>query len=205
MADSPVADNNNIETDEVTAANQVLLSSRIEALLMVSDKPLSSGKIADLLGIRPDESRDSAGEAVGGLKIIDAAVAQLNEVYTSTKRSFRIERVAGGYRVMTTPEFGETISSYNTSRTSAKLSQAALETLAIVAYRQPIIRSDVEVIRGVACGEVLRNLLDRHLIKITGRAEEVGRPMLYGTTKLFLETFGLASLKDLPDAKELKI
>jgi segregation and condensation protein B len=85
----------------------------------------------------------------------------------------------------------------------ARLTPAALETLAIVAYRQPLLRADLEAIRGVACGEVLRGLLDRRLIRIVGRAEELGRPMLYGTTKEFLEVFGLASLKDLPQAKDL--
>jgi len=79
-----------------------------------------------------------------------------------------------------------------------------LETLAVIAYRQPIVRADIEAIRGVAAGDVLRNLLERHLIKITGRAEEIGRPMLYGTTRFFLEAFGLATLSDLPSAKELK-
>jgi segregation and condensation protein B len=83
-------------------------------------------------------------------------------------------------------------------RQQARLSQAALETLSIIAYRQPVMRAEIEAIRGVACGEVLRHLLERRLIKIAGRAEELGRPMLYGTTHEFLKVFGLASLEDLP-------
>jgi segregation and condensation protein B len=85
----------------------------------------------------------------------------------------------------------------------SRLTPAALETLAIIAYRQPVLRADLEAIRGVACGEVLRGLLERRLVRIVGRAEELGRPMLYGTTKEFLQIFGLGSLKDLPKSEDL--
>lgn len=171
------------------------LSRRVEALLMTSDKPLAASRLAEALDL---------GDEATAEKRIDKAVADLNEVYDSTGRAFRVERIAGGYRVMTRPEFGPTVTTLAKARQSSKLSQSALETLAIVAYRQPITRADVEAIRGVACGEVLRSLLERRLVKIVGRAEEIGRPMLYGTTREFLESFGLASLKDLPSAKELK-
>jgi len=170
------------------------LPTRVEALLVTFDKPLQPARIADLLGIGLDE---------GGSKAIDAAVGDLNAVYDDTGRAFRIERVAGGYRLMTRPEFAETVEALRQSRASTRLSQAALETLAIVAYRQPVTRADIEAIRGVACGEVLRNLLERHLVKTTGRAEEVGRPLLYGTTKSFLELFGLSSIRDLPKEEDL--
>ena len=101
-------------------------------------------------------------------------------------------------------EFGPVLASLHKSRDQSKLSSAALETLAIVAYKQPALRAEIEAIRGVSCGEMLRSLMERHLVKIVGRAEEIGRPMLYGTTKSFLEVFGLVSLKDLPKVRELR-
>lgn len=171
------------------------IAPQVEVLIVTSDKPISAARIADALGVGIDQ---------GGSKLVVGAVKVLNEIYEETGRTFRIERVAGGYRLMTLPVFAETVARQKESRISTRLSQAALETLAIVAYRQPIIRADIEIIRGVSCGEVLRGLLERHLVKITGRAEEVGRPMLYGTTKHFLTVFGLASLQDLPDSKDLQ-
>ena len=167
------------------------LPQRIEALLMATDRAIPASKLSELLG-------------KVGAKPVHQAVAQLNELYTQTQRSFRIESLAGGYQILTLPQYAEVVTALRKSRESAKLTPAGIETLAIVAYRQPITRAQIEAIRGVASGEVLRSLLERHLIKIVGRAEELGRPMLYGTTKAFLETFGLASLKDLPKVEELK-
>ena len=129
---------------------------------------------------------------------VKAAIDQLNATYEETGRSFRIEEVAGGYSVMTLPQFADVLLALKRGKNSSRLSPAALETLSIIAYKQPVLRADIEAIRGVACGETLRSLMERHLVKITGRAEEIGRPMLYGTTKQFLEVFGLANLKDLP-------
>ena len=106
--------------------------------------------------------------------------------------------------MMTLPAFNPWLSKLIKVRTDSKLSPAALETLAVIAYKQPIIRADVEAIRGVASGEVIRNLMYKGLVKIVGRAEILGRPMLYGTTKKFLDAFGLNSLKDLPKVDELK-
>ncbi len=181
-------------TDQPTIDPQMVMPN-VEVILMTADKALSAGRIADALGISIEQ---------GGAKPITEAVDALNTIYEETGRTFRIERVAGGFRLMTLANFAETIAKQKQTRASTKLSQAALETLAIVAYRQPLTRADIEVIRGVACGEVLRSLLERHLIKIAGRADEVGRPMLYGTTRYFLEVFGMASLKDLPAGKELQ-
>jgi len=172
------------------------LPARVEAVLLTSDKPLSPRRIAEVIAAADGEAIEDAA--------IEAAVEHLNELYDGTGRSFRIERVAGGLRMMTRPEFGTLVSASSKARDAGRLSQAGLEALAIVAYRQPITRSDIEAIRGVACGDILRGLLERRLIKIVGRAEELGRPMLYGTGREFLEAFGLASLKDLPSAKELR-
>jgi segregation and condensation protein B len=104
---------------------------------------------------------------------------------------------------MTREELAPLVSRLHEQRQQQKLSQAALETLSIIAYRQPVMRAEIEVIRGVACGEVLRGLMERRLVKIVGRAEELGRPMLYGTTKDFLNIFGLANLNDLPEVQGL--
>lgn len=167
------------------------LTLQVEAALISSDQPLSTAKLAEWLG------------GVAG-RLVDDAIEQLNRFYTQTQRSFRIEAVAGGWQVMTLPQFAEVLSAMHRARAATRLSPAAMETLAIIAYRQPIQRAQVEAIRGVASGEVIRSLMDRRLVRIVGRAEELGRPMLYGTTRAFLEAFGLASLKDLPKAEELR-
>lgn len=204
------------------------LKLRIEAVLMTADRPLGERKLASILqlvGSQPDGAASDAdpteesvdepadGDAVkagtgaaasSSLGRIRSAVESLNTDYEATGRSFRIERVAGGLQMLTLPAYAEDITRLKGARQNSRLSQAALETLAIIAYRQPILRADLESIRGVACGEVLRSLMERRLVRIAGRAEEVGRPMLYGTTREFLEVFGLATLDDLPNAKDLR-
>jgi len=170
------------------------LALRVEAVLLTTDRPLPTPRLAELLGL--------SGSA--GAKSVNAAVDALNKVYTSSERSFRIEALANGWQIMTLPRFADVLAALHRSRQDTRLSPAALETLAIIAYKQPILRADIESIRGVASGEVIRSLMERHLVKIVGRAEELGRPMLYGTTKTFLEVFGLASTKDLPQVEELK-
>jgi segregation and condensation protein B len=194
------------------------LMLRVEAVLMTADRPLGERKIAIILDLLGGDAASDDSEAAneedaetgrktsgrGPVADIRSAVAALNEAYEEAGRSFRIEHVAGGLQVLTLPQFAGDIARLKGVRQQSKLSQAALETLAIIAYRQPILRADLESIRGVACGEVLRGLMDRRLARIAGRAEVVGRPMLYGTTREFLEVFGLASLDDLPQAKELR-
>jgi len=172
------------------------LTARLEALLMAADRPLTEARIAEVLGL-------SGKGAKGGAKKVLAALEALNAEYEQTGRAFKTERLAGGWQILTLDTFGPILNRLHTDRQQSKLSQPALETLAIIAYRQPIMRAEIEAIRGVASGEVLRGLLERRLIKITGRAEELGRPMLYGTTGEFLKVFGLASLDDLPSVKGL--
>lgn len=176
---------------ELTAEELAALPAKVEAALLTTDRAMTAAKLGDALG------------EVGSQAINDA-VDRLNKDYEDTGRSFRIEKVAGGWQVMTLPEYADVLSALHKTRSQTKLSAAALETLAIVAYKQPILRAEIEAIRGVASGEVLRSLMDRHLVKIAGRAEEIGRPILYGTTKQFLELFGLSNLKDLPKVEELK-
>lgn len=170
------------------------LSARIEALLISSDRPLTDARLGALLAL--------AGRGVAGR--VREAVEQLNADYEQTGRAFRIERLAGGWQVLTRPQFSPLLARLHQDRQQSRLSQAALESLAIIAYRQPIIRAEIEAIRGVSCGEVLRGLLERRLVKIVGRAEELGRPMLYGTTRQFLNVFGLSGLDDLPRIEGLE-
>ena len=175
----------------------------IEAVLLSSDRAVPAARLAQAIGLAPEpgggESRAPSREVA---ELIDAAIERLNQDYEATGRTFRIERVAGGLRLMTLPRFAPCIAAFQGQRTQGRLSKASVETLAIVAYRQPVTRAEIESIRGVACGEVLKTLLEHRLITITGRAEELGRPMLYGTTRHFLDAFGLASLQDLPPVAE---
>ena len=168
------------------------LPARVEAALLTSDRAMASARVADALGLS------------GASAAIEEAIGELNEVYARTGRSFRIEKVAGSWQVVTLPKYADVLDGLKRARQDNKLSASQLETLAIVAYKQPVVRADIEAVRGAASGEVLRALMDKHLVKIVGRAEELGRPMLYGTTKQFLEVFGLGSLKDLPEVDQLR-
>ena len=169
----------------------VTMESVVEAVLFASDEPLSAERLVNIV-------------EAGGVKQIRECIESLNKKYEEGGFSFRIEQIAGGYQMMTLSEFNYWLKKLVRVRTDTKLSPAALETLAIIAYKQPVIRADIEAIRGVASGEVIRNLMFKGLVKIVGKAEVLGRPMLYGTTKKFLDVFGLGTLKDLPAAEELK-
>ena len=172
-------------------ADSMPLGQVIEAILFSTDAALSAGKLAEIVGV------DST-------KPIKAAIEGLNKSYEERQAAYRIEERAGGYLLLTLPQYAQYIERLAKKKDEGKLTAASLETLAIVGYKQPITRAAVEAIRGVACGEVLRSLMEHNLVKIVGRAEEIGRPMLYGTTRYFLEVFGLASLKDLPKADGLR-
>jgi segregation and condensation protein B len=167
------------------------VESVVEAVLFASDEPLSVQRLVNIV-------------EAGSISQVRDCVKKLNEKYRSNNSAFRIEKIAGGYQIMTLDVFSYWLKKLVRVRTETKLSQAALETLAIISYKQPVIRADIEAIRGVAAGEVIRNLMYKGLVKIVGRAEVLGRPMLYGTTKKFLDIFGLNTLKDLPKIEELK-
>jgi segregation and condensation protein B len=173
----------------VAAESPEKLALQVEAALMTTDRAIPAAKLSDLLG-------------KVGAKAVNQAVASLNQTYQDTGRSFRIEQVANGLQILTLPEFADVMTSLHKTRSAGRLTPAAMETLAIIAYKQPILRVQIEAIRGVASGEVVRSLMERRLVKITGRSDEIGRPMLYGTTRTFLETFGLSSLKDLPKPED---
>jgi segregation and condensation protein B len=186
--ESAPADSANQASSETPA--EITLESVIEAVLFASDEPLTPAKLADIT--------ETSSRGVHEL------IKKLNEKYRTSSSAFRIEQIAGGYQMLTLNCYNQWLKKLVRARSESKLSPAALETLAIIAYKQPIIRADIEAIRGVAVGEVIRSLSYKGLVKIVGRAEVLGRPMLYGTTKTFLEVFGLNSLKDLPKIEELK-
>ena len=182
--------NTNAVSQEMSPDSPSEFDLQVESILMSTDHPQPAVKIAQWLGEVPAKS-------------VNDAVKRLNSVYSQTGRSFRIEQIAKGWQITTLAKFSDLLATVHKRDIAARLSPAAMETLAIIAYKQPILRADIEAIRGVASGEVIRGLMERRLVKIAGRAEELGRPMLYGTTKTFLEVFGLASLKDLPNSEEL--
>ncbi|HXV37018.1 MAG TPA: SMC-Scp complex subunit ScpB [Myxococcota bacterium] len=161
-----------------------------EALILASPEPIPAAKLAKLIPrCTPAQARELVGE--------------LNAQYAAQQRAFEICEVAGGYQMRTHSAFAAYLQQLGSTR-PLRLSNAALETLAIVAYRQPVTRAEVEHVRGVDAGPVLRGLLERKLIKMAGHRDVPGRPMLYATTKRFLEVFGLAELRDLPTLRELE-
>ena len=167
------------------------LESVVEAVLFASDEPMSVGRLLKVTEI-------------GETKQIRDCIKSLNKKYRKNNSAFRIEQIAGGYQMMTLSVYNSWLKKLLRVRVDNKLTQAGLETLAIISYKQPIMRADVEAIRGVGSGEMIRSLMYKGLVKIIGRAEVLGRPMLYGTTRKFLEVFGLNTLKDLPKVEELK-
>jgi segregation and condensation protein B len=190
-ADGPVEDApDDFDGDAENSDSLAAVDSRLlEALLFSTHHPLTAGRLAELMDL-------------SATKPVRQAIKDLNAQYEESHRSFRVEQVAGGYQLLTLPEFGEHLQRLHQREIDTKLTKAALETLASIAYKQPILRADIEAIRGVACGETIRSLMEKRLVNIAGRAEEPGRPILYGTTKRFLEVFGLNTLKDLPQSED---
>lgn len=164
----------------------------VEALLFAADEPLNASRMATLI---PDVTAAA----------VEDLIEELNADYQREKRSFQVQPIAGGYQIVTRPEYAPWLAQLYASGTTQRLSQAALETLSIVAYKQPVTRTELESIRGVSVDWVLRTLVDRGLVTITGRAEGMGRPLLYGTTSHFLEYFGLPGLESLPKPDELEV
>jgi segregation and condensation protein B len=165
------------------------LKAIVESLLFVAETPLKIDKIKSVLEVADTQA-------------IRDALGSLSEEYESGKRGFFLAEVAGGFQFRTRPEFSRWIRRLKETR-PPRLSRPALETLSIVAYKQPVLRSDIEFLRGVDCGGTLRTLLERKLIRILGRKDLPGRPIIYGTTKQFLELFNLKDLSELPTLKDL--
>lgn len=164
----------------------------VEAVLFAADAPLTADEIA-----RADESLDE--------DLVEQAIRFLRAEYDDAQRSFQIAEIAEGYQVLTRPEFAPYLERFDNVPRSSRVSGPALETLAIIAYRQPLGRIEIEYVRGVGSAGVLKTLQDRELIDVVGRAETLGRPVLYGTTPKFLEHFGFKSLEDLPRPEELPV
>lgn len=170
----------------------------IEALIFSSDEPISDNEIVRVIkGIDGEETDISPND-------IQNAINDLNEKYITENKSFKIIRISNGYLFATKEEYAKYIGFLSSEKTKRRLSQAALETLAIIAYKQPITKPELEQIRGVNSDYILNTLLEKNLITITGRAETIGRPLLYGTTDEFLKYFGLYNLSDLPKPREIE-
>jgi segregation and condensation protein B len=189
-----VVGNGAVEEKKVASTaiiSSIDVSSIIEALLFVSDEPLSVDKLLEVFD----------GVDRGAMCQI---VEELRVRFNGNGKPFVLREINGGFQLCTDPKYAPWIKKLSSVRGNSKLSRAALETLAIVAYRQPVTRAEVESIRGVSCSGVLSSLLDRKLIRIAGRHDAPGKPLLYRTTQEFMQHFGLRSIKDLPRISELK-
>ena len=164
---------------------------RMEAVLFLARDPLPSRRLSQYAKLEDGtEAR--------------TLVRKLNEWYDNSGRAFRVEEIAGGYQLLTRPQFGSWLRRLGHVTDELRLSPPAMETLAVVAYRQPVLRADIEAVRGVKCGEILRQLMEKELVKIGGRSDELGRPYLYTTTRYFLQLFGLNHIHGLPRANALR-
>ncbi len=165
--------------------------ARVEAALFISDSSVSPRKLVQLATLADQQE---------SLELIE----QLNCSYEEMGSAFHIERVATGYRMLTIPKVVPWLDKLHRRQSELKLSASAMETLTIIAYRQPVTRADIEVVRGVQCSEMLKQLLEKGLIRVAGEEDTLGRPYLYDTTRKFLEMFGLKNLKDMPMADQLR-
>ena len=163
--------------------------SVIEALLLASERPLALEKIRDVLDNLP--AKDTLG-----------LIEELRREYEDGSRGIRVVEIAGGFQMITAPEFAPFLKKLFKGRNAERLSKPALETLAIIAYKQPLTRGEVELLRNVNVDGVMKSLLDKSLIRISGRKKAAGNPYVYGTTRQFLEHFGLKSLQDLPKIED---
>ena len=198
------------------------LSAIVEALLVASQNPLAAEEIARLVRARVAEAEDIrvretedgkapaplpewlTALAATGAEQIAETIAHLNRSYQENQRAFTILERPQGWKLYTRAEFGDFVRQLFPGRKPERMSGPAMETLAIIAYRQPITKAAIEAVRGVACDGMIQKLLDRDLIRIGGRALLPGRPLLYETTDLFFEHFGIRSIDDLPNATELR-
>ncbi len=184
-ASTSAGENGTIDHDSMVEDDPLVKRQRVEAVLLVSKTPVTTRKLAQLAHLADGtEAR--------------TLVRDLNQIYDKLGRALRIELVAGGYRMLTRPALAPWLARLGHLPPMVRLSSPMMETLAVVAYRQTVSRADIEAVRGVACGELLRQLMERDLIRIAGRSEELGRPYLYGTTKRFLQLFGLPNVNALP-------
>lgn len=173
----------------------------VEALIFASDEPMTAVVLAQILQL---DEQNPDGEDQNYTTYFDNIIAEINADLALTARPYRIVTVAGGYHFATTAEQGEYVQKLLKAKSRRRLTQATLETLAIISYRQPISKPEIEAIRGVNSGEIVNSLIEKDLVTIVGRAEVIGKPLLYGTTKEFLRIFGLNALTDLPKLREIE-
>jgi segregation and condensation protein B len=182
-----------------TGAQTPSLKQIVEALLFATDEPLTMKQMIDIFAIL------EAGERPTNIdqETVHAIVDELNKEYEAAQRAFRIVKVAGGHQFATQPQFGLWLGKMVQEKSRRKLSVSALESLAVIAYKQPVTKPELEAIRGVNADYVLHTLLERNLITIVGRTATPGRPLLYGTTREFLKHFGINDLSELPKPREI--
>ena len=161
----------------------------VESILFSVSDPMTIRQLSELVGV--------------GVHDVRSAVEELRYEYVDSKRAFRVEEISGGIQILTRSQYDPWIGRLREKEREGKLSAAALETLAVIAYKQPITKADLEGIRGVGCTPILKTLLERELVEVTGRDEGLGKALLYGTTNRFLESFGLANVKELPQPEDL--
>lgn len=164
--------------------------ARLEAVLMMADEPLPARRLAEAAGAETSRIRE--------------LIARLKTLLDADGSAFQIEEIAGGFQLLSRPVFHPWLTRLKRTGHELRLTPAAMETLAVIAYKQPVMRAEVEAVRGVACGELIRHLMEKGLVRIAGRHDSLGRPQLYGTTKKFLQSFGLNALKDLPEVEALR-
>ena len=162
----------------------------LEALLFSAESPVGEQALCEILGSSRERLR--------------TLIEELRSGYAREGRAFALEEINGGFQILTLPEFAPWLNRLRPAKHAGKLSPAALETLAIIAYKQPVTRAEVESIRGVQAGPILRTLLDRELVRMAGRAEVLGSPLLYATTNRFMEVYGLRTLEDLPQFSDFR-
>ena len=184
--------NSRLRQQQATAPTHLRSEEDVQSLMQITEgvifiarEPITTTKLVQYAGLHNG-------------KEARRLIEQLNKQYDKTNCAFRIEQVAGGYQLMSRPVFSGWLKRLEHTIAPQRFSAPSIETLAVIAYRQPVMRAEIEAIRGVGCGEVIRQLLERDLVRIAGRSEELGRPYLYATTRTFLALFGLGSIDDLP-------
>jgi len=184
--------NSRLRQQQATAPTQLRSEEDVQSLMQITEgvifiarEPITTTKLVQYAGLHNG-------------KEARRLIEQLNKQYDKTNCAFRIEQVAGGYQLMSRLVFSGWLKRLEHTIAPQRFSAPSIETLAVIAYRQPVMRAEIEAIRGVGCGEVIRQLLERDLVRIAGRSEELGRPYLYATTRTFLALFGLGSIDDLP-------
>jgi segregation and condensation protein B len=181
-----------IETVPVNPLARDPPTARIEVALFLAEDPIPARRLAEVAGL---------ADAVEARRI----VRRLIELYEADGSAFQVEELAGGFQLLTRPAFHPWLLRLRRTGHELRLTPAGLETLAVIAYRQPITRAEIEVVRGVQCAELIRVLMEKGLVRVTGRHPSLGRPQLYGTTRRFLQAFGLGSLRDLPEVESMRV